>query len=272
MATHSSYSGQITASFVWGGNPVLSSSWKDKDVIIPHNKIFYILDGEIKIEIDGKIIIAKAGDAVLIPAGTKHSYSLTEKNYAKKFWLHFDLFENGNNFFERYLPPYKITVGKSKQFEDLFKQVLSLANKNKPSDKLLICTALTSILAFYMERCDYTQNTILENEIDFAIEYLKNNYSEKFSLVDLAKMVSLSPNYFIKKFREQTGYSPMQYFTILKMERAKFLIEQTTDSIGKIMEELGFYDAAHFSKIFKKYSGYSPKKFREISQRRFEIK
>ena len=69
----------------------------------------------------------------------------------------------------------------------------------------------------------------------------------------------------MRKFKDYTGYSPLQYATIMKMERAKYLIEQSDEPIGTIMEKLGYLDSAHFSKLFKKYCGYSPKKYREIS-------
>ena len=272
MAEFQFYSEQITAVFAWGGNPTLTSSWKDKNVIIPHNKMFYITDGEIEVEIDGKKIVAKSGDMVLIPSGVRHSYNLTPMQYAKKFWMHFDLLTGGNNFFDHYHPPFKLSVGKSKVLEDLFRSVLNYARKNKPEHKLLTCSSILSIVAFYMQRCVYRESAIIEDEIDLAVEIIKNNYSEKFTLEELAKRINLSPNYFVKKFKERTGYSPMQYVVIIKMERAKFLIEQSDAQIGKIMEELGFYDASHFSKLFKKYSGYSPKKFREISQERFGVK
>ena len=66
------YSEQISSTFVWGGHTVLTQSWKDKNVIIPHSKLFYITDGKICVEIDGQKIVAKAGDMMLIPSGKKH--------------------------------------------------------------------------------------------------------------------------------------------------------------------------------------------------------
>ena len=51
---------------------------------------------------------------------------------------------------------------------------------------------------------------------------------------------------------------------MIKLERAKFLLEQSHESVGAIMEQLGFFDAAHFSKIFKQRYGHSPRKYREI--------
>ena len=102
------------------------------------------------------------------------------------------------------------------------------------------------------------------DEIERIITYLKSHYDENPTVNDLCKLANLSPNYFVKKFKERTGYPPMRYLTVLKMELAKFLLQNTEDSVGKIMEQVGFFDSAHFSKTFKSISGYSPRKYREI--------
>jgi AraC-like DNA-binding protein len=81
---------------------------------------------------------------------------------------------------------------------------------------------------------------------------------------ELAKFVNLSPNYFVRKFKKRTGHSPIQFVKMIKLERAKFLLEQSFEPVNAIMEQLGFYDAAHFSKMFKLRYGHSPKKYREI--------
>ncbi len=83
---------------------------------------------------------------------------------------------------------------------------------------------------------------------------------------NLAQIANFTPTYFIRKFREYTGYSPIYYTNIVKLEEAKYLLEQTSDPINVIMEKVGFFDAAHFSKIFKKHYGFSPTKYRETSQ------
>lgn len=264
------YSEQISSSFVWGGHTILTQSWKDKNVIIPHSKLFYITDGEILIELDNQKISAKAGDMVLIPSGKKHSYGLSGNEFTKKFWFHFDMGIGGKSIFDRYDLPHKISIGKNKRIEELFSCVLTSAKSNKPEKKLATSSAILSLLSFYFEKSFYKQNIVSDSEIDMAMEYIKNNFSERFTLDEIAKKVNLSPNYFVKKFKERTGYSPIQYVTVVKMERAKFLIEQSREPISNIMEELGFYDASHFSKLFKKYCGYSPKKFREISKQRFD--
>ena len=98
--------------------------------------------------------------------------------------------------------------------------------------------------------------------------HVKNNYSEKFTLSTLAKIANLSPNYFVRKFKQRTGFSPLSYVTNLKIEKAKVMLEQSTQPVSTIMEQLGFYDSAHFSKLFKVSCGHSPRKYRDIYKNR----
>ena len=81
-------------------------------------------------------------------------------------------------------------------------------------------------------------------------------------------MANLTPNYFTKKFKEKTGHTPLKYVNILRLERAKFLLEHTERPISEVMEEVGFLDAAHFSKLFKLGTGYTPTKFRKALSNR----
>ena len=130
-------------------------------------------------------------------------------------------------------------------------------------NKLTISSAIISIITRYLGASVFTEaKGKAEDETDIVIKYIKKNYDERFSLEQLAAMANLTPNYFTKKFKERTGHPPLKYLNILKIERAKFLLEHTEMPINSIMEEIGILDAAHFSKLFKTNTGYSPRRFR----------
>ena len=255
----------ISASVEHGEKVHLTNFWQDKNVICPNTKLFYIIDGEIVIETNKESFTAVAGDLVLIPAGTKHNYYLSNLNYAKKYWLHVDIFLGDKNFFNQYSLPYKIHVGKNDYLEGLFQSILKIHQSTALWDKLSATAMLCSILAFYAEQGRYNDNYAFYDEIDNAISYIKANYSARFTLEKLAKVASLSPSYFVRKFKERTGYSPLHYVNILKIDKAKTMIEQSDENINSIMDKLGFLDSAHFSKLFKSYTGYSPIQFRKIN-------
>lgn len=254
----------LSANFVTGGFIKLNTAWNTKNVVCPESKMFYILEGELVVEADGKSYVGKKGDMMLVPAELKHSFYLTAKGDAEKFWMHFDLKIGGINYFENYSVPLKITVGDNAFVKKTFTDLISKFTSDKPTDKLTVSAGVLSLVAFYTQNCMVTEKRHAGDEIERVITYLKSRYDENPTLKDLTELANLSPNYFVKKFKERTGYPPMRYLTVLKMELCKFLLQNTEESVGKIMEQVGFFDSAHFSKTFKAISGYSPRKYREL--------
>ncbi|MBQ8309183.1 MAG: AraC family transcriptional regulator [Clostridia bacterium] len=243
----------------------MTPSWHDYDFVCTQNKLFYILEGEIAIVVNKQEIIAKAGDMVLIPAGTKHDYYLTPLKYAQKFWLHFDLTIDKRNLFDDYTFPYTIAVTQNEYVYSLFEQLVNLKANNALEQTLTRSGLLCSLLSYYFNHCSISLKTN-DNHIWSVIEYINNNYIEKLTLTDLATRANLSPNQFLRRFESIMGVSPIQYVNYLRIDRAKHLLEKTNKSISQILEEVGFYDSAHFSKAFKSYYGYSPRQYREIVQ------
>ena len=74
----------------------------------------------------------------------------------------------------------------------------------------------------------------------------------------------LSPVYISKIFKEETGESPINYLIKIRLEKARdILIKDDNSSIKSIANEVGYEDAYHFSKLFKKYYGISPLYYRK---------
>ena len=246
-----------------GDKVVLTNFWRDSDVICPNSKIFYLTDGEIVITTKNERVVAGAGDMVIIPAGTRHDFNLSEKNHASKYWLHADLTLDGKNLFDYFPLPYKTHVGQNDALAQLFDTVLRLKGSTRLADKLTASAALLSIVTVFAESCGMDEGFAAFDEIDSVVNYINDNYKEKFTLDGLCEYARLSKGYFLRRFKKRTGYSPMHYVNRLKIDKAKTMILQSERPINEIMEELGFYDAAHFSKLFKSHTGYSPKKYKE---------
>ncbi|KGM46093.1 hypothetical protein NP83_02170, partial [Neobacillus niacini] len=69
-------------------------------------------------------------------------------------------------------------------------------------------------------------------------------------------------SYFSRLFKKEVGETFVEYVTKMKINRAKELLEQTTDSVGKICERLGYDNQSYFIKIFKNYVGVTPIEYR----------
>ena len=256
----------ISSTYHIGSKISLTNSWHDKNVILPNSKMFYILDGEIVVEFKNFTITAKKGDMMLIPAGIKHDFHLSSKAYAQKYWFHFDFILNGSSFFDKFTFPFCTHVGINNKILKLFENVINKSKSINPIERITASSSLHSLVAYYFENVNYKdKNSTETDEIDKAIDYVKKNYVYNPSLEEIATKANLSPNYFIKKFKQRTGLSPLRYVNVLKIEKAKYLLEQTDLPVNKIMEDLGFFDSAYFSKLFKKYCGFSPLRYREVT-------
>ena len=61
------------------------------------------------------------------------------------------------------------------------------------------------------------------------------------------------------------GFSPIDYFIRLKIQVARKYLHETNEKINVIAHKLGYYDAFSFSKQFKKFTGLSPRAFRDVN-------
>ena len=255
----------ISASLRTVKETVLDPSWILKNVVIPDSKLYYITEGEIAVETENGTVIGRAGDLMLIPARRTHSLHLTELGYAKKYWLHFELRRGQRDFFEDYNIPMKISVKERDAVTEICKNLISRRDKDTLLDSLADSADIIKLVEIYLKSCTPTQISREKDVIDESVEYIKKNFCEEINLTQLAKKAGLTPNYFIKRFKERTGYTPAKYISTLRIETAKFFFQHNPHSISEVMEKVGIYDASYFSKLFKKAYGYTPKAFCEMT-------
>ncbi len=93
---------------------------------------------------------------------------------------------------------------------------------------------------------------------------LINNIDKKISLSYFAKKYGYNISYFSQLFKKIVGTSFAEYFILLKMDKAKLLITNSSMPLQNIASSVGYDDYYHFSKMFKKYTQYSPTEFRNI--------
>ena len=105
---------------------------------------------------------------------------------------------------------------------------------------------------------DHTNDLIRQ-----AQEYIDSHFHKDMSLDDISRELNISPYYFSKLFKEETGENFVEYVTGRRMERAKQLLKIPDKSIKEICAEVGYSDPNYFSRIFRKYQGVSPTEYKE---------
>lgn len=96
-----------------------------------------------------------------------------------------------------------------------------------------------------------------------VVEYLHDNYDQDFTNEELLNIANLSPYYFIRLFKKETGRTPQKYLVELKIDKAKELLSLSDYSVTEICFLCGFSEHSHFSKVFKKLTGSTPLRYRK---------
>ena len=92
---------------------------------------------------------------------------------------------------------------------------------------------------------------------------IHESLSSDVSLEDIARRVEISPFYFSKLFKEETGENFIDYLTMARVRRAKELLLDRDLSVRDVSMESGYADPNYFSKLFKKVVGLTPTEYRE---------
>ena len=97
-----------------------------------------------------------------------------------------------------------------------------------------------------------------------ALRYIESNMSSAISVGELAQLCFMSESYFSKRFKQYTGGVCLtDYRNRLRVEKAKEFLESSLWTVNLIAETLGFYDTSHFYRVYKKYTGKSPKQYKK---------
>ena len=97
-----------------------------------------------------------------------------------------------------------------------------------------------------------------------VVEYIKCNCTDyNLSLDLLAEEFQITPQYLCKIIKQQTGVSYKEYLTDLRMEEAKRLLKDKNISVIDACQQAGYNNVSYFIKVFQKYTGMTPAKYRD---------
>lgn len=101
-------------------------------------------------------------------------------------------------------------------------------------------------------------------EIQSILEYMHQNFANKLTNSNLAKLVNMSESHFIRLFKKETGTSPIEYLVKLRIEKAKKLLKSNTKNITEISLQCGFNSPSHFSSSFLKHEKTTPSEYQNM--------
>ncbi|KLU55467.1 hypothetical protein EL84_25840 [Paenibacillus sp. VT-400] len=101
------------------------------------------------------------------------------------------------------------------------------------------------------------------DKVSKVIEIVQSSYTEPLTLHALAEMIGSSPRSLSRKFKQSTGYSPIDYLIQFRLFKAKEMLLQTDATLDEIAAGIGYPDGYYLGRMFKKHTGLSPLQFKE---------
>ncbi|TDE12835.1 GlxA family transcriptional regulator [Dyadobacter psychrotolerans] len=99
--------------------------------------------------------------------------------------------------------------------------------------------------------------------VNLAQKRIEKEYQEGSTIEKLIQDIPASRRNVVRRFKQATGVTPIEYLQKTRIEAAKKLLEQTDQSVLEVMLNSGYNDLKSFRQLFKKSAGLTPKEYRD---------
>lgn len=224
--------------------------------------IMYIKKGQCCICTENKTYTAKEGQIAVLDCYKPHSYSSNTGWEAQ--WLHLDGVM-ARTYFEL-LADYNSLIFILKdtyKFEKYMNLIYNMLKDGTKIKEALLSEYITILLTELLTGQEISvQHAKQADLIEDSIVYINEHLAEPLTLEQLSSNVSLSPFYFTRLFKKETGFTPYEYLIAARINMAKFLLKNTDNSIKEICFLTGFSNESSFCTTFKKRIGVTPSVYR----------
>ncbi len=237
-----------------------------------HNILIFVIAGQGWVEYGcGTRSAVGPGEVILIPNCLPHSYGADPDNPWSIYWLHLTG-EQVPTYFSMLGAHQKVAVvrtGLSQQLESLFQSLLQNRREGYRKMDMRISGAITALILFTIAKLRQepaAKHSAHPNAVEEATGFMQANTHRDLTLREIARACSTSVTHLTRLFKPATGFSPMGYFTHLRMMRVCQMLDTTEEKIAIIANNVGFKDPYTLSRTFKRVTGISPSDYRHRRQ------
>lgn len=212
-----------------------------------HWLLHYVVSGFGKFTREGITYNIEPGQIFVIPPYIEAYYQADAKQPWKYIWIGFT----------------------TEEVPEVFQQaVISYPNIGKVFNEMLSCSQLENGRSAYLSSCLWKLVCLLSEHyetkssyVDLALNYMHSDYANGITIQQIADSIGLNRKYFCSLFSKQVGVSPSEYLIHLRLNKAAELMTTYKQPPTIAAMSVGYNDIYHFSKIFKKHFGVSPRRY-----------
>ncbi|MBE5036422.1 helix-turn-helix transcriptional regulator [Subdoligranulum sp. DSM 109015] len=250
-----------------------------------HHKyeIYYEIEGTRRYFIEDAAYVVNAGSVVLIGENQIHKTGTIGDGPSSRIAIIFrpeylqeicnsfadvDFFDflgkRGNHLLN------SISVKQQNRIFAMMQQMMSLQGEEGQDVKAANKMMLATLLLYLKHLCQMQRERggdsgrVSNRIIDQIQSYISLHYAEKLTLTGIAEKFYISPYYLSRLFKKTINLSLVEYINGIRIKAAQSLIEKTDDSIADVAGKTGFMTTAHFRRVFKDATGFSPQQYRQF--------
>lgn len=256
---------------------------KDENTNI-HNDIelFYILEGTVKLTIEGEIFTLNQDDFTIINASKKHSYKATGDVLLGIFTISYSKLSDMLN--RSFLVFWcNSAIDKSEAYEDARRIIRNVFNQyfeNSEEGYIYLMSQFYSLLHvldtnFLLSPKDNrfaAEKSKFDERLYTIVHYIRSNYNKDISLRDLSAKLYLSNAYLSKYIKKNLGISFISYLNNVRLQHAVSDLLYNDTSIMRTALDNGFPNVAAFNKAFREMNGMTPSAYKKKVRNQVGIK
>jgi AraC-like DNA-binding protein len=131
------------------------------------------------------------------------------------------------------------------------------------ANRMILNLMENTLLMFGRHAHPAPEDEVLKNSLHDIRRQLEMDFNQSVTLEELAAQTGLSVSHFCAKFKQAFGNSAIDYLIEQRMQQAAYLLYDQNLKIQEIAKRVGYDDVFHFSKLFKKHHGQSPRALRK---------
>lgn len=241
-----------------------------KETFIPkyifreNSALYYVVNGEIECIKNDEIITLKKNDFLFWNYGDKlTSIRNLDNKDSLCYIIAFTLEPIETSHTEYGLPTYGNI--QDEYFSNLFPKLYKLYNEQTQEVRFELYSILYNIFHKIISLANSADTLGAQYyKLRKVIQYIYTNYMEKFEIEKLCEISGYSKVHLTRLFREHYKSSPKKFLNDFRIQRAKYELEDASNSIADVAALTGFSDVGYFCRVFKNTTSYRPSEYREM--------
>lgn len=271
------------------GRIEMNADWNFPSLCSPFLRIYYVEQGEARVDMHGKSHRLRPGHLYMIPPFTRHSDSCSGPFV--HYYMHIlDQTIQGQNIYEQNLFPFELEADNeaialvhrlmdinpyshlrqsapaSYDNRQAISEAVNRFTQKRNQQQYETQAILMMLISRFYNRA-IPQKTSNDDRLIRVQRYIRQHLDTPLPLDELAGQAAICKDSLIRLFKRELGITPVDYIINKRIERAQMLLLTHTIPVKEIALQLGFSNQSYFTSQFKRITGLTPLEYRK--QHRF---